>query len=193
MKNRIIKFRAWDFDNKSWFTPRIEDGIATVEVRHLEVEGHFGTHTEEYPRKYEINQFTGLHDKNGKEIYERDIIHNCKWNIDNNSNAVVEWDKIGWNCDYNFMTKGEIIGNIYESPDLLMSKKMKEVLCKCDRCGRIKPLFQYTKFETQIVKIIKIIEMGKHRTEYKDLGEKRGLCEECSVEVNKKLFDCKLF
>ena len=72
---------------------------------------------------------------------------------------------------------------------------MSEQLCKCDRCGDIKPLFQYTKFETKLVTIKKIC--GKEgcthtgHVQQEDIGEKRGLCKECAVEVNKTKYDAK--
>lgn len=65
--------------------------------------------------------------------------------------------------------------------------------CKCERCGRIRDLFQYTKFETNVV--IRVIDNGPSANprysqgESEDIGEKRGLCEECAVELNKRKYD----
>ena len=77
--------------------------------------------------------FTGLLDKNGKEIYEGDILHSESWGSNSRSphdNHVVRWGICGWVADgYNGQIKVspdltvkrdfEIIGNIYENPDLL--------------------------------------------------------------------------
>ena len=74
-----------------------------------------------------VMEFTGLQDKNGKEIYEGDIIQ-CNANT-----GVVEWDNIRLNpfdyistMDYihgvvpKYTTdKTVIIGNIYENPELI--------------------------------------------------------------------------
>ena len=66
----------------------------------------------------EIMQFTGLLDKNGKEIYEGDVTR-CG---QEEKIGVVEWHKefaMFTNCAVADPNKCEVIGNIYENPELI--------------------------------------------------------------------------
>lgn len=61
-------------------------------------------------------QYTGLKDKKGKEIYERDIVR--VW--DEKIGRIVEWDADRWSCDgLSLINTCEVIGNIYENPELI--------------------------------------------------------------------------
>lgn len=71
--NREIKFRVWDVENKEM-----------LEVQELDFEptfygGRIAIRPDQYNDYFDtedmiLMQYTGLHDKNGKEIYEGDII-----------------------------------------------------------------------------------------------------------------------
>ena len=131
---REIKFRAWDKVNKEmckitqllfWEGEKI--GIVSVdtergELQHLPVES------------FEIMQFTGLQDKNGKDIYEGDIINNECYNFEVKFGewycAEVERHYTGFylvNAEFDDSSLSElvqyddceIIGNIHEHKDLL--------------------------------------------------------------------------
>jgi len=79
-----------------------------------------------------VGQFTGLHDGEGKDIYENDIVTNqfllalkcphCGKPINENRPMVIEWDNIGgrWNKPYiDFGQSYKVLGNIHENPELL--------------------------------------------------------------------------
>ena len=117
---REIKFRGLGYDNKWHYgfyyvigdLHYIETAIESVSVNPLS-----------------INQFTGLHDKAGKDIYECDIVKDyaCDYEYDTFTVYFAEgafyplvYVEEGYNCiDIYSPKRFEIIGNKYEYPELL--------------------------------------------------------------------------
>ena len=118
---REIKFRAWDKHKDEFHN---WDKVS---------EDKFYRYTNNL--RYVLQQYTGLKDKNGKEIYEGDILENIP-NRDvqfivgfgengENNNFGFNLISIKLNNVYSFDTsikKMEVIGNIYENPELLEVK-----------------------------------------------------------------------
>ena len=120
---RELKFRAWNPVSKKFIYLRIgafgeeTAGISTIEHDcYLQTDGIIG----------QWEQYTGLKDKNGKEIYGGDIVDYCD---DGECIGVVEYDapEFYLNADATnwgrMFLKGvpyqRVIGNIHENGDIL--------------------------------------------------------------------------
>lgn len=120
--NKEIKFRVWD--------KTINYMDSRVRVSHfkgiVEVLDSWSTWRELKNGEYELMQYTGLKDKNGVEIYEGDIVRSKNGTLGLTNEHVVEWndfykrfDPMGADESCFNRDNCEVIGNIYESPELL--------------------------------------------------------------------------
>lgn len=119
--DRTIKFRGKRIDNKKWVYGFLADkdyinDIDSIDLSSIEVD--IDT----------VGQFTGLFDKNGKEIYEGDIIKGFDitievWYSEDRACFIAEMkepqnDVVDILGGYDTQ-RMEIIGNIYDNPDLI--------------------------------------------------------------------------
>ena len=130
--NRDIKFRAWDKKSKKmrqvveivWNTGLyLEPNDNTVKL--IWVKGYDCIEEKDIMMKrekgFELMQYTGLHDKNGNEIYEGDILNydDELWIVEYQDGAFKGfWDNIVEDL-YELADISEIVGNIYENSDLV--------------------------------------------------------------------------
>lgn len=158
---RELKFRAWkkgcdrpryigsEYDESAWGS-----NYAIIDNKHIVecyADENYDGGRKEYFEYFEIDcleQYTGLKDKNGKEIYEGDIVtetYSLNYiqpespdNIEAIDYWVVKWEekRAGFapfcNCDTNGeylyevhvpeIVEVEVVGNIHENPEILEEK-----------------------------------------------------------------------
>ena len=136
---RTIKFRAQDIASNKWLYGDLRHHKDDVCI--FEQEGNKG----EQVKRDTIGQYTGMHDKNGKEIYEGDIIYS-EFSDGSHTRCLVGWNDektcfgIMHEYVYRFKLQGydfpefdsrllsvfrkdgkifEVIGNIHDNPGLI--------------------------------------------------------------------------
>ena len=116
MKQREIKFRAWDKEEKRM--------VVDIKIDHKITINEYIRRIQEF---YILMQYTGLKDKNGVEIYEGDILFE-KWdrylNYEPGCKTTVKWEYDRWNINapqngHKICNDYKVIGNVYENKDLL--------------------------------------------------------------------------
>ncbi|MCB1392886.1 YopX family protein [Nitrobacter sp.] len=135
--SRPIKYRAWDKTRERWqyflITPtpeQLEQDVISFGSRihlHLIESGDISG---------EYLQFTGFTDKNGKEIYEEDVLKLAEgddgslyvcavcWNADTGAFACRKLEEEKPYSDHMFGANStEVIGTTYENPELLRASK----------------------------------------------------------------------
>jgi uncharacterized phage protein (TIGR01671 family) len=118
MKNREIKFRVWNHG---------DDRGGKTGMYYYDLE--FAARCYKHPEYYTLQQFTGILDKNSREIYEGDII---KAEYKEKGNFIVgeikfgsggffinKYDYLWFGVKNDVYEDGEVVGNIFENPELL--------------------------------------------------------------------------
>ena len=123
---RLLKFRVWDKELNKFDSPNVHHLIKNNAILsiglNLDIQKICGD------GRFVIQQYTGLKDKNGEEIYEGDIVKATSDQYENeNFVGKVIFDE---GCFLTWINKNdirgiwgeddiEVIGNIFETPELL--------------------------------------------------------------------------
>ena len=132
----IPRFRAWDV-----LAEEMIDEILMISFVRKEIIGKFSDGSTSVPLKFEdkrngedaiLMQSTGLEDLNGIEIFEGDIVkifeslYTVFYNISEGCYQLKPHDDrwvVDYMCNFSSEESFEVVGNIYENPELLEDKE----------------------------------------------------------------------
>ena len=112
---REIKFRAWIISKKELVDWNKLNDMMSQEIPIFD----------QQQQEIELMQYTGLTDKNGKDIYEGDIVIQVglelevKWDDFDSGFVFEDWTGSQMIMSPKIALDYEVIGNIYENPELI--------------------------------------------------------------------------
>lgn len=130
---REIKFRVWDGESmREWLSVTKKPAWQELDVNMPET---YSWEVAMNVAALAVMQYTGLKDVNGTEVYEGDIVrcsrgcpHEVKWFMDNGGTYLGGMPGFNFGgmhrnggTGYAWTGEEEVIGNIYENPELLAS------------------------------------------------------------------------
>ena len=136
---RELKFRAWFEKEKRWLHGYPKLGGCSITGETIIMRAWMSEVKLEDYNAVVIEQFTGLRDNNGREIYEGDALLLTYWTNGGRSGkakkwpTTIEWYELdarflaipvpgkpeSYNFCFGYFDEGEVIGNIHENHELL--------------------------------------------------------------------------